>query len=114
MGLLYLRNKETGVFEPVRVLQGPPGYRGAPGEDGRGIVSVTPGLQLGNLQYYDITFTDGEVTQFSVYNGEDGSTPVKGVDYFTEEDIAEIVERVVAQVPPSSGETLQSAMEVSF
>ena len=29
--------------------------------------------------------------------GEDGYTPVKGVDYFTEEDINEIVDRVVVE-----------------
>lgn len=33
--------------------------------------------------------------------GRDGYTPVKGVDYFTEEDIAEIVARVLAELPES-------------
>lgn len=33
--------------------------------------------------------------------GKDGHTPQKGVDYFTEEDIAEIVERVLEQMPSS-------------
>lgn len=106
MGLLYLRNKETGAFEPVRILQGPPGLRGEPGpqgEDGRGIVSITPGLQLGQLQYYDITFTDGSVTQFSVYNGENGYTPVKGTDYFTEEEKTEMVNEVLAALPTMEG-----------
>lgn len=32
-------------------------------------------------------------------NGEDGYTPVKGIDYFTEEDVAEIVARVLAALP---------------
>ncbi len=31
--------------------------------------------------------------------GTDGHTPVKGVDYFTEEDITDIVDRVLAEIP---------------
>ena len=33
------------------------------------------------------------------FNGAPGRTPVKGVDYFTEEDVEDIVERVLAVVP---------------
>ena len=32
-------------------------------------------------------------------NGKDGKTPVKGVDYFTEEDIQGIVNNVLAELP---------------
>lgn len=41
-------------------------------------------------------------------NGEDGKTPVKGVDYWTSEDKEEIVEDVLAEMPdvPGSGSAL--------
>lgn len=38
-------------------------------------------------------------------DGIDGYTPVKGVDYFTEADVAEIVARVLAQLPEGGGGT---------
>jgi hypothetical protein len=38
------------------------------------------------------------------FNGEDGKTPEKGVDYFTPEDVAEIVEAVKNALPIYNGE----------
>lgn len=35
----------------------------------------------------------------NVLRGENGKTPVKGVDYFTEDDISEIVQRVLDAMP---------------
>lgn len=39
-------------------------------------------------------------------NGTDGKTPVKGVDYFTEEDKTELVNSVVAALPVYNGEVV--------
>lgn len=39
-------------------------------------------------------------------DGEDGKTPEKGVDYFTEEDKAELVNSVVAALPVYNGEVV--------
>lgn len=39
-------------------------------------------------------------------NGTDGKTPVKGVDYFTEADKAELVNSVVAALPVYNGEVV--------
>lgn len=39
-------------------------------------------------------------------NGADGKTPVKGVDYFTETEIAEITNKVIADLPKYSGEVI--------
>lgn len=39
-------------------------------------------------------------------NGADGKTPVKGIDYFTETDIAEITNKVIADLPKYSGEVI--------
>lgn len=56
------------------------------GEDG---VSVTNAEinQNGNLI---LTLSDGNIIDAGVAKGEDGSTPIRGVDYWTEEDINEI------------------------
>lgn len=47
-----------------------------------------------------VTFndTEGEKT-FDVMDGEDGDTPQKGVDYYTEADKAEMVEAVLDELP---------------
>lgn len=57
-------------------LQGPRGPEGQPGPQGE------PGRDGSNG-----------------YDGSDGYTPVRGVDYFTPEDVANIVQQVVAQMP---------------
>jgi hypothetical protein len=36
-------------------------------------------------------------------DGKDGYTPVKGVDYFTEEEVQDVVDRVLDEVPESGG-----------
>ena len=59
--------KASGAFD------GKDGQPGQDGKDGRGIVSIEPGLQAGNLQYYDINYTDNTQSQFSVANGLDGN-----------------------------------------
>lgn len=52
---------------------------------------------------------DGNVQELLVIKGnkgdkgENGYTPVKGVDYFTEADKSEIVLEVLAQIPSSEG-----------
>lgn len=47
----------------------------------------------------------GEVQPIHGKDGIDGKTPVKGVDYFTESDKAEMVTAVIAALPVYGGET---------
>lgn len=95
---------------------GEPGEPGEPGKDGRGIVSVTrtDGTgAAGTIDTYTIEYTDGTTTTFTVYNGKDGAdglpgqdgqpgqdgkTPEKGVDYFTDEEIAEVAQQAAQMV----------------
>jgi hypothetical protein len=42
-------------------------------------------------------------TDLAILQGEDGYTPQKGVDYFTDTDIAEIVDAVYAKVADGNG-----------
>ena len=75
---------------------------GVPGNEGRGIVSVirTAGNGApGTMDTYTITYSDNTTSTFTVYNGADGkngNTPVRGVDYWTDEDKAEIIRTMSA------------------
>lgn len=57
---------------------------------------------------YDITIIDvnGRHT-FEIQNGKDGYTPQKGVDYWTEDDKAEMVADVVSALPVYNGEVVE-------
>lgn len=44
--------------------------------------------------------------------GDTGAIPIKGVDYYTEEEKQELIEEILAQVP--AGEVLPEAEEVEF
>lgn len=56
-----------------------------------------------------VTLTDGTTSTFKVQNGSKGSTgtagytPVKGTDYFTAADKAELVDDVLAALPTWTG-----------
>lgn len=56
------------------------------------------------------TLTDGTTQEFVVRNGnkgkqgEEGYTPVKGVDYFTDADMAEIIDEVYAKIADGNEE----------
>lgn len=53
-----------------------------------------------------ITITDVTgTTSATIKNGADGKTPVKGTDYFTDDDKSEMVNAVIAALPVYGGET---------
>ena len=68
--------KESGEFD---------GPKGDPGEDGVGIADITVEevLNPNNRDMWKVTFktTDGKETTYTVADGKDGRTPVKGIDY---------------------------------
>lgn len=70
------------------------------GEDGKGIDNV----MLNNDYTLTLTYTDGtSYTTPSIRGeqgpkGDDGHTPVKGIDYFTEEDKSNIISEVISEV----------------
>ena len=65
--------------------------------------------QTSNGTNINITDKQGVTSSTEVVNGKDGVdgkdgyTPVKGVDYFTQSDINQIVNQVLAQIPTSEG-----------
>lgn len=84
-------------------------FDGADGADGRGITSITRTSgngAAGTTDTYTITYTDGTKSTYRVRNGADGTngkTPVKGTDYFTDADKAELVSSVIEGLPKWSG-----------
>lgn len=58
----------------------------------------------GGLNVWTMTMGDGRTFDFKVKNGEDGHTPAKGTDYFTEADKTEMVDQVLARLPVYAGE----------
>ena len=90
------------------------GDPGNPGETGNGIANISKTGTSGLIDTYTITFTDGTTTTFQVTNGQngqpgangqdgrdgtdgvdgqdgqDGYTPIRGTDYWTNQDIAAI------------------------
>lgn len=86
----------TGTAEdPILNLQLPKGRHGKDGKDG---VPFYPSVDsAGNLSWTN----DGELTNPAPVNikGAAGYTPVKGKDYFTEADKAELVTAVLKALP---------------
>ena len=108
---------DTGATGP----QGPAGADGADGDDGVSITSVvqtTTSAADGGSNVITVTLSNGATSTFTVKNGSkgstgaagtngsngaDGYTPVKGTDYYTEADKAEMVEAVLAALPTWTG-----------
>lgn len=84
--------------------------QGPAGAAGRGIKSITRTSgngAAGTVDTYTITYTDGTTSTYQVRNGANGTngkTPVKGTDYFTDADKADMVQQVIAGLPKYAGE----------
>ena len=112
------------------------GEKGEPGEQGVGVETVeqttTSTADDGN-NIITITLTNGSKHTFQVQNGSkgsqgnpgkdgaagaDGKTPVKGVDYFTDAEKAEMVSEAAAAIPigdyvPKSGGTMNGYLTLN-
>lgn len=110
-GNWFIGETDTGV-----AAQGETGATGATGATGEaGADGVSPTVEITAIDggnRVSITDADGS-TSFDVMNGSDGAagadgadgyTPVRGTDYWTEEDKAEIVAATVAALPVYGGE----------
>ena len=95
-----VQNKDD--VQSATVLNGKDGADGQDGVGIRSVVQTTTSTQDGGANVLTITKTDGTTSTFSVRNGSrgrtgpagaagaDGYTPQRGVDYWTEADIAAI------------------------
>ena len=108
---IAVRNGFEGTeTEWLASLKGADGRDGIDGVDGKDGISPTVSVSKSG-KTTTITITDAAGTKTAtVMDGEDGSTgegggytPVKGVDYFTEEDKEEFVDLVLAALPTWTG-----------
>ena len=107
-----LKIKINGVWQTVPAIKGTdgnPGSNGKPGVDGFSPIAKVETITNGAT----ITITDKNgTTTATILNGAkgdpgtNGTTPVKGVDYYTESDKQEMVQLVLAAIP--------SAEEVNY
>lgn len=95
MEILRIRNA-AGEWEEVPALIGPAGADGLPGADG-----ISPSVTIESTdEGAVITIVDATgSSSATLLHGAQGQTPVKGTDYWTEEDKAEIVSDVLAALP---------------
>lgn len=119
--------RDSGEFDGAQGPQGEKGETGAQGAAGVGIKSVTQTTTSTadkGTNVITVTKTDGSTSTFKVFNGSKGSTgaqgpqgekgdtgaagytPVKGTDYFTDSDKAEMVAAVIAALPVYAGEVV--------
>ena len=77
------------------------GKDGQPGKDGSDGIGISKIEKIGTVDLVDtyrITFTDNSTFDYEVKKGTDGYTPVKGTDYWTESDKAEIQSYIDTQI----------------
>lgn len=99
---------ENGNRIPIPAIKGKDGADGKNGADGLGIASIeqtTKSADDDGVNIITVTLTDGSVHTFEVQNGskgsqgtagKNGSTPVKGTDYFTDIEKYEFGRSVIA------------------
>ena len=68
------------------------------GDTGNGIDKIEKTDTSGLVDTYTIYYTNGTTKTYQVTNGADGYTPVKGTDYFTAEEIAEIENSIINSI----------------
>lgn len=109
----YTKSQVDAAIDAVELTpgpQGPQGPQGAPGKDGK---DGAPGPKgdtgpAGPAGLIGPAGKDGAPGQQGPQGepgapGQDGHTPVKGTDYWTETDKAEIVADVIAAIPGGGG-----------
>ena len=104
---------EAAVFN-FTIPRGETGLKGDKGDSGEAatiqIGSVTTGAAGTNASVTNAGTPKAATLNFTIPRGEagakgdDGYTPVKGVDYYTEQDKQEMVQAVIAALPVYNGE----------
>ena len=109
----YTKSQVDAAIDAVELTPGPQGPQGPQGEPGRDGQDGAPGPQ-GEPGPVGPAGKDGAPGQQGPQGepgapgapgapGQDGHTPVKGTDYWTETDKAEIVADVIAAIPGGGG-----------
>lgn len=66
--------KLGNVWNKVGNIMGPRGEQGLPGQDGVSVVSITLSASSGLVDTYEILYSNGNKSYFTVKNGEDGQS----------------------------------------
>lgn len=82
---------------------GAPGQDGSPGADGTSVTCATTSITGGTKVTLTDKTGDHEFNVMNGTNGTDGHTPIKGTDYWTASDIAQIEADVSVQYVTVSG-----------
>lgn len=106
----YTKSQVDAAIDAVELTPGPQGPQGPQGEPGRDGQDGAPGPQ-GEPGPAGPAGKDGAPGQQGPQGepgapgapGQDGHTPVKGTDYWTETDKAEMVADVIAAIPGGGG-----------
>lgn len=85
--------KKDGTTKTVNILDGEKGENGQDGQDG-----LTPTIGDNGNWYLGETDTGKPSRGIQGETGQDGYTPVKGLDYFTSQDISDIETDVISVV----------------
>lgn len=105
-GAVYVSLGSNGAWSYVMRVngakgdKGEPGATGAKGKDGTSVTvaNINESAEDGGVN--TVTFSDGSVLEVkNGARGDKGDIPVRGVDYWTEDDKAEIVNDVLAEIP---------------
>lgn len=92
---IVVKQSLRGTVNVGSVLKGDDGVTFTPTVDEEGNLSWTNNGGLENPETINLRGPKGD-------KGEPGHTPVKGVDYFTDEDKAELVGAVLTTLPDAS------------
>ena len=101
--------KTESGYSYLTDISGAQGIEGPQGAQGIGISYVYQSQESSadnGENVITIVLTDGTEHSFTVHNGskgETGLTPVKGTDYWTQSDKAEIISEVLASLPNANG-----------
>ena len=101
-GQLYLTAQGVDVAGPFAVSGGGTGSGGGGGVGIQSVVQTTTSAVDNGINVVTVTLTDGTKSTFNIKNGSKGSTPIKGVDYFTAADKASIVSDVLSILDTSA------------
>lgn len=94
MEVLKYRKDANSPWQEILAIKGDKGEPGAKGDKGEQGIQGEQGLQ--GIQ--GIQGIQGEPGKDGA-DGQDGYTPVRGTDYWTEQDKSEIVSSVLAALP---------------
>ena len=99
-----VKTSSMNVMDGIDGLPGKDGKDGLNGKDGQqgtdgiGISKIEKIGTVDLVDTYRITFTDNSTFDYEVKKGTDGYTPVKGTDYWTTDDKAEIQSYIDTQI----------------